>query len=380
MRKNKRWQSSWLWTRPKWKSGRVSSRVLAACWTGLGCCCVSSSLLFAQDETSHKETAQRLPVPVTTPTAVVENLEEQVCRIFEEAKQAVVKISATDEHGTLSGTGFFVDPAGTIFTAYSVGGESHNIQVHVNGKLVPASRLVADPRAGVALLRVELEGTPFLDLEEPGHLEIAEPVLAVGYPLDYDVSPSMGVVAGFDKKHLGRYLLTTHIRANLPVQRGVGGAPVLSFDGKVVGMVMSGLEDGSACYVLPIQAVEKIRQDYLRFGELRRGWLGITVKQGEQMNQTEVDQLDSKSPAIEAGVMVKDILLAIGKYKIETPEDVVDASYFLTAGDPVVIEVERNGEILQLEAIPSQRGVISQPVAGDSMNAAPLKFTSPFTD
>jgi S1-C subfamily serine protease len=45
--------------------------------------------------------------------------------------------------------------------------------------------------------------------------------------------------------------------------------------GEVVGIVVSGLENNSACYAVPIEAAEKIRSDFVRFGEARHGWIGV---------------------------------------------------------------------------------------------------------
>src|SRR6187401_639607 len=83
------------------------------------------------------------------------------------------------------------------------------------------------------------------------------------------------MVAGFDRKYLGRYFSTTHMRLNLPSQRGEAGAPLLNMKGEVVGIVVSSLENNSACYAVPIEAAEKIRADFVRFGEARHGWIGV---------------------------------------------------------------------------------------------------------
>ena len=61
-------------------------------------------------------------------------LSTEVQGVFERCGKAVVKIEAEDDHGRLSGTGFFVDPNGTLYTCYSVGGESLDIVVS-NGEL-----------------------------------------------------------------------------------------------------------------------------------------------------------------------------------------------------------------------------------------------------
>src|SRR5215472_2852523 len=187
-------------------------------------------------------------------------ISQQVRDLFERAAKAVVKIHGIDEHSEICGTGFFVDPTGTLYTAYTVGGEAGNFTVEFNGKRYPARQLVADIRSGTAILKVD-ETTPGLPIGKSGELELATPVISIGYPLDLPKTPNFGMMAGFDRKCLGRYFSTIHLRANVPIQRGEAGAPLLNMKGEVVGIVVSGLENNSACYAVPIEAAEKIRND-----------------------------------------------------------------------------------------------------------------------
>ncbi len=66
------------------------------------------------------------------------SIASEVKRVFDDAKKAVVRIQAEDDHGRLSGTGFFIDPTGTIMTAYAVGGESRDIIVEFGLSRYPA--------------------------------------------------------------------------------------------------------------------------------------------------------------------------------------------------------------------------------------------------
>src|SRR5437899_13037435 len=104
-----------------------------------------------------------------------------------------------DQHGELSGTGFFVDPTGTLYTAYSVGGEAENVTVEFKGKKYPSRQLLADLRSGIAMLKVEL-ASPALPIGSSFQFEIATPVVAIGYPLDLDETPSYGLFCGFYRK------------------------------------------------------------------------------------------------------------------------------------------------------------------------------------
>ena len=65
-------------------------------------------------------------------------ISREVKEVFERSAKAVVKIRAMDEHGKLFGTGFFIDPTGTLYTAYSVAGDADDFTVEFDGKEVPA--------------------------------------------------------------------------------------------------------------------------------------------------------------------------------------------------------------------------------------------------
>ena len=274
------------------------------------------------------------------------SISREVKDIFDRSSKAVVKIRGVDQHGELAGTGFFVDPAGTLYTAYSVGGEADNFTVEFDGKKVPARLMLADLRSGIAILKADI-GSPALPIGKSAPLEVATPIVTIGYPLDLPETPSFGMIAGFDRKFLGRYFSTTHLRVNLPTQRGEAGAPLLNFKGEVVGILVSSVENGSACYALPIDAAEKIRNDFVRFGEARHGWIGIEVTEAEKRvegSRAEMAEIMNDTPATGSGVKAGDVLLQVGNKPIQEPDDVIDASFFITAGDTVPITVLRGNE------------------------------------
>ncbi len=275
-------------------------------------------------------------------------ISREVKEVFERSAKSVVKIRAVDQHGKLSGTGFFIDPAGTLYTAYSVGADADDFTVELDGKEIPARQVMSDQRSGIAMLKVDMP-TPALPLGHSHDLELTTPVLTVGFPLDLPKTPSFGMIAGFDRKFLGRYFSTTHLRVNLPTQRGEAGAPLLNFKGEVVGILVSSVDNGSACYALPIDAAEKIRSDFVRFGEVRHGWVGINVAPASSPidgSSAQFTEIMRGTPAADSGAHEGDILLQVGKTPVHEPEDVIDASFFITAGDPVPITVLRGNEKL----------------------------------
>src|SRR6478736_8983759 len=121
-------------------------------------------------------------------------ISQQVRERFARAAKAVVKIHGVDEHSEICGTGFFIDRTGTLYTAYTVGGEAGNFTIEFEGKKYPARQLLADIRSGTAMLKVD-ETTPALPIGKSEEMEVAAPVVAVGYPLDLRKTPSFGMVA-----------------------------------------------------------------------------------------------------------------------------------------------------------------------------------------
>jgi serine protease Do len=312
--------------------------------------CLSAGSLFAEDQSAKttgektKEMFERAMSRAESATAV----SQQIKDIFARAAKAVVKIHGVDEHSEICGTGFFIDPTGTLYTAYTVGGEAGNFTIEFGGKKYPARQLLADIRSGTAMLKID-EATPALPIGKSEQMEVATPVVSIGFPLDLPETPNFGMVAGFDRKYLGRYFSTTHMRLNLPSQRGEAGAPLLNMKGEVVGIVVSSLENNSACYAVPIEAAEKIRGDFMRFGEARHGWVGINVslaRQPVEGSLAEMTQIMGDTPAARSGIKAGDILLQVGRKKVTQPEDVLDASFFITAGDVVPITVMRGNQKL----------------------------------
>lgn len=289
------------------------------------------------------------------PAPLLDAIHREVNIIFEKCRSSIVRIEATDQHGYLSGTGFFIDPNGLLYTSYTVGGESNDIQVAFDGAHYPAHRLVSDVRSGIAILKIDAQ-TPFLTFGNSRQLSIASPVIAIGYPMALDLTPVFGTVGGFELKYQGRYFATTHIRASLSVQRGEGGAPLVNSHGEVVGILISRVGGGDgAAFALPIEAAEKIRKDFVRYREVRPGWIGVRIKPLEEPldgSTAVIEETLPDAPGQKAGLLPGDVIIRVGDHQITSTEDVLDASFFLTAEDETVIRVYREGSEHQFTVTP----------------------------
>ena len=188
--------------------------------------------------------------------------------------------------------------------------------------------------------------TPALPIGKSEELEVATPVVAIGYPLDLPETPNCGMVAGFDQKYLGRYFSTTHLRVNLPTQRGEAGAPLLNMKGEVVGIVVSRLENTRRV----MRCRSKRRKNPQRFCSFRRGQTRLGRNQcfGGRSTGGRFPRGNDSDHGRYSGGPFRDQArrhsLASWPQKVTQPEDVLDASFFITAGDTVPITVMRGDQ------------------------------------
>ncbi len=242
-----------------------------------------------------------------------------------------------------------------------MGGESRDIVVSYGAARYPATRIAADPRSGLAILKVEARqdavSAARQGLGPERRLAGDDHRLSARSP----AHASVGCVGGFGISSGDRYFAVSHIRANVAAQRGEGGAPLLNMDGEVVGILESSLDGGAGCFVLPIEAAEKVHSDVVRFGEARPGWLGIRFEKADSPdNQIEVQGFVPRSPAAGSGIQPGDVILQVGERKIASFDDVLDAAFYLTSGDEVPITVSRGGQAVELKMTPAPNPLAPQ--------------------
>ncbi len=302
----------------------------------------------------------RVAEPAKPALSQAEALSREVRDIVRKIGDGICCIEADDEHGHLRGTGFFIDADGTLLTSFSVGGASQDVIITAGEQRYPATRIVADARTGLAVLKIVAERpVRFLKFGKSTDLAVASPVITAGFPLDFPLSPSFGLVAGFEVKtragNEDRYFATRLIRANLPVQRGQSGSPVLNLRGEAVGVLIGTVEENSGIFALPIEAAQKILHDFRAHGRVRQGWVGVDVRQTETPahgSSARILQLREDVPAFAGGLRAGDILLQVGACKITDPEDVLNAAFFVTATEPLPVRISRDGKEMKFIVLP----------------------------
>lgn len=312
-----------------------------------------------------------LVAPVATGTgADALALQERVRSVFEGNRKAVVRVKAAyrkpdDADGTPQvtlrvGTGFFVSKEGHVLVSASRAAGADRVWIEYRGEAYATETIGHDRLTNVSVLKLLDPPTQFSIIpidsaqEKPALGAIA---IAIACPLDFGPSPSLGLVAGIDKKLGGKIFPTEYIRTSLSVEAGKGGCPIFDINGRLLGMSVASIPELGGSFILPPAALARVRDDLMFSGHVIHSWMGFQV--GERLNIDDthavyLSKIIDDAPAAEAGLKEDDLLVSIGGRPIETISDVPGAMFFTRVDQYTPVRVVRDGESLEIsvKAVP----------------------------
>lgn len=269
---------------------------------------------------------------------------------------------------TSSGSGFFITGDGYVLTNKHVieGAERLTVETQ-DGKEYDAEIVGQDPYYDVALLKVIGDGPfPALPLGSSTDLRPGEWVLAIGNPISFRDSVTVGVVSGKGRRlEFGPDQLSNYIQTDAAINFGNSGGPLINARGEVIGIntaivrrrqvtamqaeVIQGIN-----FALPIDVVKPHLDQLATDGTVRRGYLGVTVQpvtqeMAEYFELPEalgafVSGVGDDTPASAAGVKVDDIILAVDGIELSDSSDLVSIISNRRPGESVELEIWRGGK------------------------------------
>ena len=193
--------------------------------------------------------------------------------LFRQCSPAVVKIVSTNTQGRLlgQGSGFLVSTDGLVVTSYHVIKGCQRAVIHMTGgsgrqEMVVKGVVALDMAGDLALLRVDTGGlrVTFLELAGGPLPEVGTEVFAIGSPEGLENSFTKGIVSGHRKaSRLGSHYDESmyFLQISTPISRGSSGGPLLTEDGKVVGVTSASYHEASAQnlnFAVPANRVSKL--------------------------------------------------------------------------------------------------------------------------
>lgn len=270
------------------------------------------------------------------------------------------------------GSGVVLDPTGYIVTNAHVVANAHQVQVVLNlpaqearfqsivkprGRVVGAQIVGLDEETDLAVLKVEANGLPFLELGNSEEIRSGQIVLAFGSPLGLDNSVTMGVVSA-----VARQLRTEdrmiYIQTDASINPGNSGGPLVNTAGQVVGINTSILSQSGGSeglgFAAPSNIVRAVYNQIRETGRVRRGAIGVyaqtitpVLAKGLGLSQdwgVVIGDVWPDSPADEAGLLRGDIVAALNGKSMENARQFDVNLYQFATGEKVRIDVLRGAE------------------------------------
>ncbi|MFZ9517249.1 MAG: S1C family serine protease [Ilumatobacteraceae bacterium] len=309
---------------------------------------------------------------VTAPPVVSDAESSDLSGVAQAAQRlanSVVTISSSVDsglsEGEATGTGVVVTSDGEILTNAHVVDGATEVRVRFAGDTEPvvAEVLAADAGNDLALLKVNATGLTAATFAKPGSVRVGDQVVAIGYALALDGGPSVttGIVSAMKRTIFTESgALNSLIQTDAAISSGNSGGPLANMRGEVVGIntaVARGDTNSSANnigFAISVDEVlavlEQLREQAA--GDARaEGFLGVSLEPRTDGGVGSIiSNVQSGSPAQEAGIVTGDIVLAVDGEPVNGQAGLVAAIRDRNPGDSVSIELVRNGERLTLTA------------------------------
>lgn len=306
---------------------------------------------------------------------------------------------------TGNGSGVVWDKDGHILTNHHVIQGAEKITVTFqDGQAVLASLLGVDPYSDLAILKLEGPNIPKnIKPASVGNSQLLRPgefVLAIGSPLGFDHTVTLGIISAKSRKVPDINHNVEFIQTDAAINPGNSGGPLVNLKGEVIGIntAISGLGQNIG-FAIPVDTVKAIAQTLIAEGTVQRPWLGIAMTELNPAENPElakslgipesttgvvVSQVMAGSPAATAGFQVEDVIQRLNGKKMETAKAIQKEVQTLPIQSPLTFQVLRGGKLLVLktktEALPNPLQKTSQPSNMPLLKPAKPSKTNPQTE
>ena len=266
------------------------------------------------------------------------------------------------------GSGFVISSDGFIVTNHHVINGADQITIEFNdGSFRDAVVIGSDENIDIALLKVDAEITlEFVEFGDSDISRVGDWVMAMGNPLGQGFSVSVGIISARNRELSGNY--DDYIQTDAAINRGNSGGPLFNMDGEVVGVNTAILSPNGGSigigFSMASNVVEPVVKQLKEFGEVRRGWLGVSIG---DLNQDMADALGMKEPSgsivlevydgpsKDAGLLASDVIVMFDNKEVSNSGELVRIVGDTTVGRTVDVIVLRQGERIKVGVKLGQR-------------------------
>ena len=267
-----------------------------------------------------------------------------------------------------SGSGVIISQDGYIVTNNHVVSGADEIEVTLDDDKVFTARLIGtDPATDIALIKIDAQDLPVIPLGNSDNLRLGEWVLAIGSPYGLTGTITAGIVSAKGRSmpnNTGEFKIESFIQTDAAVNPGNSGGALVNIRGELVGIntaiiSQTGSYSGYS-FAVPVNIAKKITDDFIKYGSVRRGMLGISMVKNSDKIKDEmklslsdgvyIAEVVEGGAAQKAGVKAGDVLVAIGSTRVTSPSQVQEIVNRYSPDDTLSLTVVRGKDRLTINA------------------------------
>jgi len=269
------------------------------------------------------------------------------------------------------GSGVIISSDGYIVTNDHVAGNAVEVIVTMtDGMQYKAEVIGSDMVSDICLLKIDAKNLPYVPFGKSDDLLIGEWVVALGNPFGlFDINDqptvTVGVISstGMNLGQANNRYYVNMIQTDAAINGGNSGGPLVNSLGELIGMnTLIFTADGSrgnvgVGFAIPVEKIEKIINELKRNGKVDRDfWTGLRIQAVDEgiakyynLQSTRgviVTNVSPNSPAEKADLKVGDIILRVGKYKINDDNTLIGVLQEFKTGDSFTLTIIRENKTI----------------------------------
>lgn len=272
--------------------------------------------------------------------------------------------------GAGAGSGVIMSEDGYIVTNNHVIDGAASIEIVTNDNRSYTAEVIGqDPSSDLALLKVEGENLPKIELGNSDQVRVGEWVIAVGNPFNLESTVTAGIVSakGRDINILangpnGANAVESFIQTDAAVNPGNSGGALVNSRGELIG-INAAIKSNTGSYTgysfaIPVNIVTKVVEDLLEYGVVQRGYLGVRIQNVTQelanTNELGVNEGVFVASALDmgaaknAGIQNGDVITKIMDRKVKNVTELQEQVSRFRPGDDIIVTLIRNGKTMEV--------------------------------
>ena len=274
-----------------------------------------------------------------------------------------------------NGSGFIINSNGEILTNAHVVDGADRVTVELkDGRKFDGRVLGEDPVTDVAVIEIDADNLPTVPLGDSEKVQPGEAVIAIGNPLGLNYTVTSGIISATERSSsdIGASdKRVDYMQTDAAINPGNSGGPLLSARGEVIGMNTAIIRGAQGLgFAIPVNTVKRISQELIAKGRVDHPYLGIqmvtlTSQVKEKLNSdigspsisanegVLLMRIMRGSPASKGGLKAGDVIVSINNESVKRNEDVQKLVEKSKIGQPLDIQIERNGKTVNLKVSPA---------------------------